>query len=68
MFAIAEQVLFQQGDDPIVCAQETTFLGIAVMKTTGKCPLLVSSEERTVDDGFHLSKRTVVKVTLDPLI
>src|SRR5215831_2651991 len=32
------QVLYRQGDHPIVCAQETTFLGIAAIKTTGKCP------------------------------
>lgn len=61
-----KQVLYRQGDHPIVCAQETSFLGIAAMKTTGNCPLLVSSEERTVDDGFHLRKQTFVKVTLDP--
>jgi len=36
------------------------------MKATGKCPLLVSSEKRTVDDGFHLSEQNFVKVTLDP--
>ncbi len=63
-----KQVLYRQGDHPIVCAQGTTFLGTIVMKTTGKCPLLVSSEERTVDDGFHLRKQNFVKVTLDPQV
>jgi hypothetical protein len=64
----ARQVLYRLGDRSIVCAEDSTFLFIAVMKTTGKCPLLVSSEERTVDNGFHLSKQNFVKVTLDPQV
>ncbi len=63
-----KQVLYRLGDRLIVCVEEGRFLFIPVMKATGKCPLLVSSEERTVDDGFHLSEQNFVKVTLDPQV
>src|SRR5260370_20935227 len=33
----SKQVLYRLGDRPIVCAEDSTFLFIAVMKTTGKC-------------------------------
>jgi len=64
----SKQVLYRLGDRLIVCVEEARFLFIPVMKATGKCPLLVSSEERTVDDGFHLSKQNFVKVTLGPQV
>jgi hypothetical protein len=64
----AKQVLYQRGDRPIVCAEETSFLGISSLKSTGNCPLQVSYEARTVDDGFHPRKETFAKVTLNPQI
>ncbi len=63
-----KQVLYRLGDHAIVCAEEARFLFMTVMKATGKCPLLVSSAERSVDDGFHLSQQNFVTVSLDPQV
>jgi len=39
---------------------------LATTEWATQCPLVVASEERTVDDGFHMNKQTFVKITLDP--
>jgi hypothetical protein len=62
------QVLYRKGDRSIVCAEEKSFLGIGSLSNTGNCPLRVSVEERTVDDGFRPEKQSFVKVTFDPSI
>jgi hypothetical protein len=36
------------------------------MHPTGNCPLAVSYEDRTIDDGFRPSTKTFAKVTLTP--
>jgi hypothetical protein len=51
---------------PIVCAKEMSELGQKRYKPTGDCPLKVSYEKRTVDDGTRPEEKTFAKVTLNP--
>ncbi len=62
----AREVVYKQGDSSIVCAEATSFLGMTTMHPTGNCPLVVSYEEGTVDDGFRPSTQTFAKVTMNP--
>lgn len=61
----AKEVIYQQGDSSIVCADASSFLGMITLHPTGNCPLVVSYEERTVDDGTRPSTETFAKVTLN---
>ena len=51
---------------PIICAKEMSDLGQKRYKPTGGCPLKVSYEKRTVDDGTRPEEKTFAKVTLSP--
>lgn len=62
----AKEVLYRLGDGAIVCAEANSFLGMTTLRPTGNCPLTVSYEERTVDDGFRPSTQNFAKVTLNP--
>ncbi len=64
--AEAKKVVYQRGGSAIVCAEAKSFLGMTTFDPTGNCPLVVSYEERTVDDGFRPSTRTFAKVTMNP--
>ena len=54
------------GEAPVVCAKEMSELGQKRFIPTRNCPLQVSYEKRTVDDGTSPTKTTVAKVTLNP--
>jgi len=62
----AKEVLYNVGDGAVVCAEARNFLGMTTLRSTGNCPLKVSYEKRTVDDGFRPSTETFAKVTLNP--
>jgi len=60
-----KQVLYRTATGPIVCAEDATALGRTYLKSTGNCPLISSTEQRGVDDGFDVHQQTVAKVVLD---
>ncbi len=60
-----KQVLYQTGAEPIVCAEDATFLLTTYLKNTGQCQLTSSTRQRNVDDGFNLQGETVAKVVFD---
>lgn len=64
----AKELLYQRGGSRIVCAEAKSFLGESTARPTGNCPLVVSYEKRTVDDGVRPSTQTIAKVTLNPQI
>ena len=64
----AKEVVYQRGGSRIVCAQGKSFLGESTARATGNCPLVVSYEQRTVDDGVRPRTQTFAKVTLNPEI
>ncbi len=64
----AKEVLYKRGDSKIVCAEAKTVLTESIARATGNCPLVVSYEVRTVDDGFRPTKQTFAKVTMSPQI
>jgi hypothetical protein len=57
-----KQVIYRIGAKRIVCAEDSSTLGITSLKDTGQCQLRLSSEKRKVDDGFHVDEETVGKV------
>jgi hypothetical protein len=59
-----KQVVYQSGKIRAVCAEDWTFLWHTALKETGLCPLRVSVQTRTVDDGFNLRDETVGEVVL----
>jgi hypothetical protein len=59
-----KQVVYQSGKIRAVCAEDWTFLWHTALKETGLCPLRVSVQTRTVDDGFNLRDETVAEVVL----
>src|SRR4051812_48084374 len=60
-----KQVLYQLGSEVIVCAEDSNFLWFTSSKSTGKCLLTASREQRTVDDGFGIHEQAVSMVLLD---
>jgi hypothetical protein len=61
-----KDVVYQLAGKAIVCAQASNFLGMTTLRPTGNCPLVVSYEERTVDDGVRPSTQKFAKVTMTP--
>jgi len=59
------QVIYRNGATGIVCAEDSSFLGLRSLKDTGQCQLRVSSETRRVDDGFDGQQEMVGKVTFE---
>ena len=58
-----KEVIYRSGAKDIVCADDdTNFLGMTSLKETGQCDLQLSSEKRSVDDGFEVRDETVGKV------
>ena len=57
-----KEVIYRSGAKEIVCAEDSTFLGMTSLKNTGQCDLQLSSEKRPVDDGFNVQQETVGKV------
>ena len=63
----ADALVYQApGEAPIVCAKGTSELTERRYNPTGDCPLKISYENRTVDDGITPRETTVAKVTLNP--
>jgi hypothetical protein len=60
-----KQVIYRNGSDQVVCAQDWHFLGSTSLKDTGQCRLSLSSEKRTIDDGFSGREETVGRVVFD---
>jgi hypothetical protein len=61
-----KDVVYQLGAKAVVCAQTSNFLGMTTLRPTGNCPLVVSYEERSVDDGFRPSTQKFAKITMTP--
>lgn len=64
----SKEVIYRAGTNTVVCGEATSFLGITRVRTTDKCPLVVSYEKQSVDDGTRPSEQTFAKVTLTPKI
>ena len=60
-----KQVLYRTASGPIVCAEDATSLGGNYLKGTGNCRLILSTEQRPVDDGYAVHEETIAKVVLD---
>jgi len=60
-----KQVIYRKGANGIVCAEDSTFLGIKSLKDTGQCQLRLSSEKRKVDDGARVEEETVGTVVFE---
>ncbi len=61
----SKQVIYRNGLGQVVCAEDWHFLGSTSLKDTGQCRLSLSSEKRTVDDGFQGRQETVGRVVFD---
>jgi hypothetical protein len=62
----SKEVIYRAGGSSVVCGEATSFLGMTRVRATGNCPLIVSYENRTIDDGTRPSAETFAKVTLNP--
>jgi hypothetical protein len=60
-----KQVIYRNGSGEVVCAEDWHFLGTTSLKDTGQCRLSLSSEKRTVDDGFSGREEKVGRVVFD---
>jgi len=60
-----KQVLYRSASEPIVCAEDATFLWKTYLKSTGQCLLNPRTEQRKVDDGFSTVDKTVAQVVFD---
>jgi hypothetical protein len=58
-------VIYQNGKQKIVCAKDSSFLGMTSLNATGQCILRTSSETRRVDDGFTPKEEQVGKVVFE---
>ncbi len=61
----SKQVIYRNGTNRVVCAEDSTVLWGKSLKETGQCPLNVTTETRQVDDGFNGHEETVGKVVLE---
>ena len=60
-----KQVVYRNGTETVVCAEDATFLWRTYLKNTGQCLLTPRSEQRQVDDGFNIRNQTVAKVVFE---
>src|SRR5712692_9721511 len=51
---VRKQVIYRNGAEGIVCAEDSNFLWVKSLKDTGQCELRPSSETRRIDDGFRI--------------
>lgn len=58
-------VVYQNGKQKIVCATDSSFLGMTSLNTTGQCILRTSSKTATVDDGFRPKNESVGTVVFE---
>jgi hypothetical protein len=61
----SKQVIYRSGSKKIVCAEDYTVLGDTSLKESGACRLLVSDQNRKVDDGFRIKKKDVGTVVFE---
>ncbi len=64
----SKEVIYRAGTNTVVCGEATSFLGTTSVRTTDNCPLVVSYEKRSIDDGTRPSEQTFAKVTLIPKV
>jgi len=64
----SKEVIYRSGTNAVVCGEATSFLGITRVRTTDNCPLVVSYEKQSIDDGTRPSEQTFAKVTLTPKV
>jgi hypothetical protein len=60
-----KQVIYRNGTQHVVCAEDSSFLGHTSLKETGQCKLRLSSEKRPVDDGFNVEQEIVGTVVFE---
>ena len=60
-----KQVIYRNGAEGIVCAEDSNFLWVKSLKDTGQCELRPSSETRRIDDGFRVEEKNVGKVVFE---
>jgi len=63
---VSNRVVYTREGRSVVCANDEAFLFQRYLKETGECPISISFENRTLDDGFNQTSRVVSKVVLDP--
>ena len=61
----SKAVIYQNGKQKVVCAKDSSFLGMTSLNVTGQCILRTSSETRRVDDGFTPKDESVGKVVFE---
>jgi len=62
----SNQVVYTHEGRSVVCANDEAFLFQRYLKETGDCPISISFENRTFDDGFNQTSRVVSKIVFDP--
>jgi hypothetical protein len=62
-----KQVIYRNGakGKGIVCAEDSSILGVTSLKDTGQCQLRLSSQTRKVDDGFRVDEENVGTVVFE---
>ena len=63
---VTKRIVYTHGDRPVVCADEKAFLFSKSYAPTAECPIVISFENRMLDDGFNVSNEVVWKVVFDP--
>jgi hypothetical protein len=63
--ATQKAVIYQNGTQKIVCAKDSSFLGMTSLNVTGQCILRASSKTQSVDDGFRPENEEVGKVVFE---
>jgi hypothetical protein len=63
--ATSKAVIYQNGKQKIVCAKDSSFLGMTSLNVTGQCILRTSSQTQKVDDGFIPKDESVGKVVFE---
>ncbi len=56
-------VIYQNGANETICAEDWKFLLSTSLKSTGNCDLQVTSATRNIDDGFTVAQEPVTTVT-----
>ncbi len=59
-------VVYSRGERSVVCANEKASLFHKYYAPTAECPIVISFENRMLDDGFNVSNQVVSKVVFDP--
>lgn len=60
-----KQVLYRTATETVVCAEDATFLWSTFLRSTGRCRLTPTFEQRKIDDGFRIREQKMAKVVFD---